>query len=99
MAIKFQVTFDCAAPESLARFWAETLAYEPEAPPNGYATWHEFLDDIGVPEDEWDDGSSIVDPDGRGARIYFQRVPEKKVAKNRLHLDLEPDDRRDAAVS
>ncbi|MGI8941342.1 MAG: VOC family protein [Actinomycetota bacterium] len=106
MAIKFQVTFDCAAPESLARFWSEALAYELESPPDGYATWQEFLDAIGVPEDEWDDGSSIVDPAGRGARIYFQRVPEGKVAKNRLHLDLDvgggrktPLDQRTKAVN
>ena len=30
----------------------------------------------------------MVDPDGTGPRIYFQRVPEAKTIKNRLHLDL-----------
>jgi hypothetical protein len=29
-----------------------------------------------------------VDPDGRGPRLYFQRVPEAKTVKNRVHLDL-----------
>ena len=29
------------------------------------------------------------DPAGLGPRLYFQRVPEEKVAKNRLHLDLD----------
>ena len=30
----------------------------------------------------------MVDPDGLGPRIYFQRVPEGKTVKNRVHLDL-----------
>jgi hypothetical protein len=29
-----------------------------------------------------------VDPDGHGPRIFFQRVPEPKAAKNRVHLDI-----------
>jgi hypothetical protein len=32
---------------------------------------------------------AIVDPDGVGPRIWFQPVPEGKVVKNRLHLDLD----------
>ena len=32
--------------------------------------------------------SAVVDPDGRGPRLLFQRVPEGKSAKNRVHLDL-----------
>jgi len=31
---------------------------------------------------------SIVDPVGAGPRIWFQRVPEGKTIKNRLHLDI-----------
>jgi hypothetical protein len=30
-----------------------------------------------------------MDPDGAGPRIYFQRVPEPKTVKNRVHLDLD----------
>jgi hypothetical protein len=30
----------------------------------------------------------VVDPDGDGPRVYFQKVPEPKTAKNRVHLDL-----------
>ncbi|WP_435824954.1 VOC family protein [Nocardia rhamnosiphila] len=33
-------------------------------------------------------GSACVDPSGAGPRLYFQRVPEGKVVKNRLHLDV-----------
>lgn len=31
---------------------------------------------------------AAVDPEGRGPRLYFQQVPEGKVAKNRVHLDV-----------
>lgn len=31
---------------------------------------------------------SIVDPTGRGPRVWFQCVPEAKAAKNRWHFDL-----------
>ena len=42
----------------------------------------------GVPEDQWNSRSAIVDPDGKGPRIFFQRVPEGKTVKNRVHLDV-----------
>ena len=29
-----------------------------------------------------------MDPDESGPRLFFQRVPEGKTAKNRLHLDV-----------
>ena len=32
--------------------------------------------------------SACVDPTGAGPRLYFQRVPEGKVVKNRVHLDV-----------
>jgi hypothetical protein len=42
-----------------------------------------------VPEDELGAGPDcIVDPGARGPRIWFQVVPERKAAKNRLHLDI-----------
>ena len=41
-----------------------------------------------VPEDEWDDGASLVDPDGALPPISILKVPEPKTAKNRLHIDL-----------
>ena len=34
----------------------------------------------------------IVPKDGRGVRILLAKVPEEKTIKNRLHLDLRPDD-------
>ena len=33
-------------------------------------------------------GYALIDPDGAGPTVYIQPVPEPKVAKNRLHLDL-----------
>ena len=40
------------------------------------------------PPEEHNDASLVTDPAGRVPRLYFQRVPEAKRAKNRLHLDL-----------
>ncbi|MBT1093298.1 VOC family protein [Streptomyces chartreusis] len=83
---QFQVTFDCAEPERVARFWCEVLGYVVSPPPKGFATWEEF-DRSRSPEDR---GSSFAcsDPSGVGPRLFFQRVPEGKVVKNRVHLDV-----------
>ena len=88
MSHSFQVTIDCADPHRLATFWAAVLGYKIQDPPTGYATWQEFLTAQGVPESEWNSASAIVDSDGDGTRIFFQRVPEPKTMKNRLHLDV-----------
>jgi hypothetical protein len=64
---QFQVTFDCAEPARVARFWCEVLGY---VMPGG------------------DEDSACVDPTGVGPRLFFQRVPEGKVVKNRVHLDV-----------
>jgi Glyoxalase-like domain len=51
--------------------------------------WDDYWREVGVPEDEQGTGAdSIVDPDGRGPRIWFQVVPESKTVKNRLHIDV-----------
>src|SRR5215471_12301134 len=83
---EFQVTFDCAEPERVARFWCEVLGYVVPPPPEGFATWDDF-DRLLPPEDQ---GSwfACIDPSGAGPRLFFQRVPEGKVVKNRLHLDV-----------
>ena len=88
MPQSFQVTIDCADPNRLATFWAGVLGYKIQDPPPGYATWQEFLTAQGVPESEWNLRSAVVDPDGEGTRIFFQRVPEPKTIKNRVHLDV-----------
>ena len=75
------VTFDCADPELLARFWVAALGWEQGEP-----------DGLDIDEE----GAYIHAPDMtdetpfRG--LYFQKVPEGKVVKNRLHLDVRPPD-------
>ena len=88
MAYSVQVTFDCADPDALARFWADALGYVVQPPPPGHESWPDFLASIGVPESEWGSASAVVDPDDKGPRLFFQRVPEGKTAKNRVHLDV-----------
>ena len=94
MATRMQVTIDCADPGRLARFWSTALGYRLEEPPGGFASWRDYYVSRGFPPEEFEDDSydSIVDPDGAGPRMWFQPVPEPKVVKNRVHLDLEPDD-------
>ncbi|MER5781784.1 VOC family protein [Streptomyces mobaraensis] len=68
---QFQVTFDCAEPGRVARFWSDVLGYDVTLPPDGGDAW-----------------AACTDPTGAGPRLYFQRVPEGKVVKNRVHLDV-----------
>ncbi|MGX1130500.1 hypothetical protein RKD49_002690 [Streptomyces glaucescens] len=82
----FQVTFDCAEPERLARFWCEVLGYVVPPPPEGFATWDDY--DRSLPPERRGAGFACHDPSGVGPRLYFQRVPEGKVVKNRVHLDV-----------
>jgi catechol 2,3-dioxygenase-like lactoylglutathione lyase family enzyme len=88
MSLTVQVTFDCADPAALSRFWNDALGYELDSPPRPYETWDEALDAFGVPEENRNDASASVDPEGHGPRLWFQKVPEGKVAKNRVHLDV-----------
>ncbi|MFJ8048807.1 VOC family protein [Streptomyces luteogriseus] len=81
-----QVTFDCAEPERVARFWCEVLGYVAPPPPTGFATWDDF--NRSLPPEERGSWALAQDPTGVGPRLYFQRVPEGKVAKNRVHLDV-----------
>ncbi|WP_338682596.1 VOC family protein [Streptomyces acidiscabies] len=96
MSLDVQVTFDAHDPRALSGFWREVLGYVYPAPPgvqlpdgaDALAAWDEFLAKVGVPEAEWNDKSALVDPEERGPRLFFQRVPEGKTAKNRVHLDV-----------
>jgi catechol 2,3-dioxygenase-like lactoylglutathione lyase family enzyme len=77
------ITFDCADPYRLARFWSQVTGLQ------------EDPEDPNLPEDQ---EAALVGPDGQ-ANLLFIRVPEAKTVKNRVHLDLMPTDRtRDQEV-
>ncbi len=98
-------------PHAQADFWAAALHYVvednspliekllaagavPEAltvESHGRRAWRD-LAAVRHPDDPYEEESGT----GRGRRLLFQRVPEEKTVKNRLHLDLHPGvDRRD----
>ncbi|GAB3119435.1 VOC family protein [Streptomyces calidiresistens] len=83
---RIQITFDCADPLRVARFWCEVLGYVLSPPPEGFAGWDDFVDSL--PAGERSPWAGCADPTGAGPRLYFQRVPEGKVAKNRVHVDV-----------
>ena len=82
---QFQVTFDCAEPERVARFWCEVLGYVVPPPPRASRRGRRSTL---APARGAGLGVRCVDPTGVGPRLFFQRVPEGKVVKNRVHLDV-----------
>jgi len=81
-----QVTFDCANPRAVAEFWKAVLGYvDPPIPPGSHS-WDAF--DASLPVESQGSNWACQDPDGVGPRLFFQRVPEAKTVKNRLHLDV-----------
>ncbi|GAA4993957.1 VOC family protein [Yinghuangia aomiensis] len=79
------MTFDCAEPARLAAFWCEVLGYVVSAVPEGFATWDEYVRSLPSEDEVY---LACTDPSGGGPRLLFQRVPEGKVVKNRVHLDV-----------
>ncbi|MFC8800929.1 VOC family protein [Promicromonospora sp. NPDC057138] len=91
MATLKDVVFDCRHPASLARFWATAMDGYDVAPYDDEELAR--LRTIGVDDPE-DDPSVLVEaPDGGLPRLFFNRVPEPKTVKNRVHLDLRAADR------
>jgi hypothetical protein len=82
------LTVDCVAPRELAAFWAEALGYVSTPVPVGYASWDSWFDELGVSLADRDSGAFISHPDGTAPGISFLQVPEPKLGKNRLHIDL-----------
>ena len=75
MAVRIKnITFDCADPYRLARFWSQLTG---------------FSEDPGNPSAPGDPEASLLSPDGSLA-LAFIAVPEPKRARNRIHLDLVP---------
>ena len=78
MSLRWQcMNIDSADPPALARWWADLL---------GWRITVDQPDEVVIepPEGSPEDG---ISPD-----ILFARVPEAKQIKNRLHIDLRPDD-------
>ncbi|POX56356.1 hypothetical protein C3489_04665 [Streptomyces sp. Ru71] len=109
--VHFKIVIDAADPHAQADFWAAALHYEVEdnaalieqllaagaLPGAATVEFHgrpAFRDLVAVrhPDDPYDPRSGT----GLGRRLLFQRVPEPKTVKNRLHLDLHPGDGRRA---
>ncbi len=89
-----QVTFDAADPHLLARWWADLLSYQIE---DSHELVTRLLAEGAITESEVVrvDGRLFLagavaasDPTGNGPRLFFQRVPEPKSSKNRVHLDV-----------
>ncbi|GAA1452083.1 VOC family protein [Nocardiopsis tropica] len=99
MSRDIQVTFDAHDPRALSFFWCEVLGYVHSGPPgvdlpegaDPLVAREDFLTRLGVPQEQHNTTMAIEAPGGRGPRLFFQRVPEGKVVKNRLHLDVRVD--------
>ncbi len=84
MTLRIQsVSIDARDPDALAVFWAAVL---------GWRRTYDEEDEIALEPPE---GSGEV---GAAPELLFVKAPDDKVVKNRLHLDLRPDD-RDAEVA
>ncbi len=70
------LTIDAHDPYTLSRWWSEVLDF------------HEDTDDPNLPDHE---ECMIFSADGRN-KLLFSAVPDDKIVKNRLHLDLRPVD-------
>jgi hypothetical protein len=81
---RLQITFDCLDPARVGTFWAAALGY----PAPDVEGWHNFLRSQGRSEEDLNATFAIEDPTGERPRMFFQRVPENKSVKNRVHLDL-----------
>jgi glyoxalase superfamily protein len=71
-----ELVIDCTDPKRVAEFWAAVLEYA--------------VIDRG-PEGEIEIGPTEKSPGG-APTLVFVRVPEGKLAKNRIHIDVNPTD-------
>lgn len=66
---QIQVTFDCADPWRVGRFWCEVLGYVVPPAPEGFADWKEV--ERALPPERRGAAFACVDPTGVGPRLYF----------------------------
>ncbi len=85
MARLGDIVFDCQHAASLARFWAAALDGYDVAPYDDAELERLRMNGIAGAED---DPTVLVERAGTTPRLWFQRVPEERVVKNRVHLDL-----------
>src|SRR5215212_8752295 len=107
MAFDIQVTIDCASPHELADWWAEALGWPVEAQDESFIL--RMIEAGAASESDttrhrgalvWAVGAALSSPDPGRPRILFQRVPEPKTVKNRLHFDVRVGpERREAEVA
>jgi hypothetical protein len=107
MAFDIQVVIDSSSPHELADWWAEALGWQVETQDESFI---QKMVDTGAASEEdttrhrgalvWKIGAAINSPDPDRPRLLFQRVPEPKTVKNRLHFDVRVGaDRREAEVA
>jgi hypothetical protein len=84
------VVFDCDHPASLARFWAQAVEGYQVAPYDEAELAR--LRETGINDPEDDPGVLVAPPSPELPRLYFQKVPEPKLVKNRVHVDLRAND-------
>jgi hypothetical protein len=82
------LSIDCHEPRKVAEWWAQVL------------------DDYYIPVDpdhvdgEDEDEVGLLPRSRRGPKILFVKVPDTKITKNRIHLDLRPENaERDEEVA
>jgi len=87
MAHSMQIVFACDDPDRMTEFWAGALGYIPQPPPPGFDTWDAFADSVGIPVEARNDIGAVVDPDGVGPRLLFERW-DGGAPNQRVHLDV-----------
>ncbi|MCT2542676.1 MULTISPECIES: VOC family protein [Streptomyces] len=114
MTLDWKVVIDSTDPHAQATFWGEALGYLVEDHSVlierllGFGAVPEDITVIAHDRRAWRDLAGVRHPDdpydkesgaGLGRRLLFQRVPEAKTVKNRLHLDVHAGpERREAEV-
>lgn len=107
MAFDIQVVVDSTTPHELADWWAEALGWQVEPQDEAFIT--RMVQSGAATEADtmrhrgalvWRLGAAITSPDPGRPRVLFQRVPETKTVKNRLHLDVHVGpERREAEIA
>lgn len=79
-----QLAFDCADPDALTRFWGQALEYRLE---RAYASDDEIAA-FRKANPQFDGRGRIDDQELRRPPVFIQRVPEPKVGRNRVRLEV-----------